>query len=129
MKVLLDTSVFLWCAAGELSRLSARAKRVVRDENNDLLLSAASLWEIALKVRAGKTRLPEQAEFFYQQMAALGIRAVLPIDARHVFDLFRLPDIHRDPFDRLLVSQCRSEGIPLLSPVRMLRDYPVEVIW
>ncbi len=129
MRVLLDTNVFLWCIAGETSRLSARAAGVVRDEANELVLSAASLWEIALKVRAGKLDLPERWEFFHEHMTALGIRSVLPIEARHVFGLFQLPEYHRDPFDRLLVSQCRAERLPLVASDRVLRRYPVEVLW
>ena len=76
MKVLLDTNVFLWCVAGETSRLSARAARVVEDEANERLLSAASLWEIALKLRAGKLDLPERWEFFQEHMTALRIGSV-----------------------------------------------------
>ncbi len=129
MKVLLDTNVFLWCLAGETSRLSARAAGVIEDETNDLLLSAASLWEIALKVRAGKLDLPERWEFFHEHMAALGIGSVLPVEARHVFGLFQLPDHHRDPFDRLLVSQCQAERLSLVTSDRILRRYPVEIVW
>ena len=129
MKVLLDTNIFLWCIAGEESRLSARAVRVVRDEANELILSAASVWEIALKVRAGKLALPEQPEFFREHMAKLGITKVLGIEARHVFGLFDLPDHHRDPFDRLLVAQCRAEGLPLVASDRLLRRYGVEILW
>ena len=126
MRILLDTSVFLWCVAGEVSKLSAHAASAVKDETNELLLSAASLWEIALKVRAGKLELPEDWEFFHQHMSALDIRSVLPVEARHVFRLFRLPDHHRDPFDRLLVAQCQTEGLTLVTPDRMLRRYGVE---
>ena len=129
MRILLDTNVFLWSIAGELSKLSARAARVLRDENNELVLSAASLWEIALRIRTGRIHLPEHSEFFHDHMAALGIRAVLAIEARHVLGVLQLPGLHRDPFDRLLVSQCRCEGLSLVSPDRILRDYPLEVIW
>ncbi len=129
MRVLLDTNVFLWCIAGETSRLSARAAAVVRDEATELLLSVASLWEIALKVSAGKLQLPASWEFFHEHMTALGIRSVLPIEARHVFGLFWLPAYHRDPFDRLLVSQCQSERLALVASDRFLPRYPIEILW
>jgi len=129
VKVLLDTNIFLWCIAGEESRLSARAVRAVHDEANELLLSAASLWEIALKVRAGKLALPEEPEFFREHMTKLGIAGVAPIEARHVYGVFALPDHHRDPFDRLLVAQCRAEGLPLVASDRLLRRYAVEILW
>ena len=129
MKALLDTNVFLWCIGGKKSRVSARASKIVEDDDTKLLLSVASLWEIALKVRTGKLELPETADFFHRHMALLGIDAVLAIEARHVFALFGLPDHHRDPFDRLLAAQCVAEKLPLIASDPMLRRYPIEVIW
>ena len=62
-------------------------------------------------------------------MNRLGVEKVLPVYTSHVFAMFRLPDHHRDPFDRLLVAQCRYEGFSIVSPDSMLRKYPIEVIW
>ena len=129
MRVLLDTNVFLWCLAGEKQRLSARAAAVLESESTALLLSAASLWEIALKLRAGKLELPERWQFFYEHMSALGIQAVLPVESRHVFGLFTLPDHHRDPFDRLLVAQCQAERLPLVASDRILSRYDIQILW
>jgi PIN domain nuclease of toxin-antitoxin system len=129
VKALLDTNVFLWCIGGRKSRLSRRAAKVVEDNNTELLLSAVSIWEIALKARAGKLEIPEEKSFFQEQMGLLGIQFVLPIEASHVFELFSLPDHHRDPFDRLLVAQCIAERIPLIASDAAMRRYPVEVIW
>jgi PIN domain nuclease of toxin-antitoxin system len=129
VRVLLDTNVFLWCLAGETRRLSARAAAVLEDESTVLLLSAASLWEIALKVRAGKLDLPERWQFFYEHMSALGIQVVLPVESRHVFGLFALPDHHRDPFDRLLVAQCQAERLPLVASDQILRRYDIQILW
>jgi PIN domain nuclease of toxin-antitoxin system len=129
VKALLDTNIFLWCIAGRTSRLSRRAAKVVEDENSELLLSAVSIWEIALKARAGKLEFPEEKSFFQEQMGLLGIQFVLPVEASHVFQLFDLPDYHRDPFDRLLVAQCIAERIPLIASDAAIRRYPVEIIW
>ena len=129
MKILLDTNVFLWSIGGLASRISAAAKRALDDHENDLILSAVSLWEIALKMRAGKLRAPERAEFFRDHMSRLGVEKVLPVYASHVFEMFSLPDYHRDPFDRLLVAQCRCEGFSIVSSDSMLRKYPINVIW
>ena len=129
MKVLLDTNIFLWCIAGRKSRLSRRAARVVEDEDTELLVSAVSIWEIALKARAGKLEIPEEKSFFQEQIGLLGIKFVLPVEASHVFELFALPDHHRDPFDRLLIAQCISEKVPLVASDAAIRRYPVEVIW
>jgi PIN domain nuclease of toxin-antitoxin system len=129
VKALLDTNVFLWCIGGRKSRLSRRAAKVVEDENTQLLLSAVSIWEIALKARAGKLEIPEEKSFFQEQMGLLGVQFVLAVEASHVCELFSLPDHHRDPFDRLLVAQCIAERIPLIASHAAMRRYPVEVIW
>lgn len=129
MTILLDTNVFLWAIGGYLSKISAAAKRVLEDDENDLVVSAASFWEIALKIRAGKLSLPERGEFFRDHMRRLGVEKVLPVYASHVFEMFNLPAHHRDPFDRLLVAQSRHEGYPIVSSDSMLRKYPIEVIW
>ena len=129
MTILLDTNVFLWSIGGYVSKISAAAKRVLEDDENDLVLSAVSLWEIALKSRAGKLGVPENHEFFRDHMRRLGVEKVLPVYASHVFEMFNLADHHRDPFDRLLVAQSRHEGYPIVSSDSMLRKYPIEVIW
>jgi PIN domain nuclease of toxin-antitoxin system len=127
MRVLLDTHAFLW-AIGQPGKLSERAKQIIQAESNQLLLSAASLWEIALKVRAGKLRLPERPDFFISHMANLGVE-VLPIDGSHVLGVLGLPDHHRDPFDRLLIAQCQAEQLVFLSGDEVARRYAVEVLW
>jgi PIN domain nuclease of toxin-antitoxin system len=129
VRVLLDTNIFLWCIGGPKSRLSRRAAKVVEDEDTELLLSAVSIWEIALKAHIGKLEIPEEKSFFQEQMGLLGIQLVLPVEASHVFELFNLPDYHRDPFDRLLIAQCMSERIPLVASHAAIRRYPLEVIW
>jgi PIN domain nuclease of toxin-antitoxin system len=127
MRVLLDTHAFLW-AIGQPGKLSKKAARIIADEENDLLLSAASLWEIALKVRAGKLRLPESREFLAEHMANLGVQC-LPIGVDDVLGLFALPDHHRDPFDRLLIAQCQAQRVAILTADPEIRRYAVEAIW
>jgi PIN domain nuclease of toxin-antitoxin system len=127
MRVLLDTHAFLW-AIGQPGKLSERAKQIIQAESNQVLLSAASLWEIALKVRAGKLHLPERPDFFISHMGNLGVQ-VLPIDGSHVLGVLGLPDHHRDPFDRLLIAQCQAEQLVFLSADEVARRYAVEVLW
>ena len=129
MNVLLDTSVFLWVIGGHQAKLSPAAWQAVRDEDNRLLLSAASLWEIALKVRSGKLKLPETREFLKEHLRRLGIDSVLAVEAVHVFRVFELPDHHRDPFDRLLVAQCQVENVPLVTSDSTINKYAIDVIW
>ena len=127
MKLLLDTHVFLW-AIERPAMLSKKAAALIQDEDNELLLSTASLLEIALKVRADKLRLPEDRHYFEEHMANLGVEC-LPIQAEHVLELFTLPDHHRDPFDRLLVAQCRSERLVMLTADKAIRRYDIETLW
>jgi len=127
MRLLLDTHSFLWAVA-QPEKLSKRAAQLILDEGNQLLLSAASLWEIALKMQAGKLKLPEEREFLAEQMANLGVEC-LPIEGDHVLALLDLPAHHRDPFDRLLIAQCRSERLPILTADAAFGRYPVETIW
>ena len=111
-------------AIGQPGKLSERAKQIIQADSNQLLLSAASLWEIALKVRAGKLRLPERPDFFISHMANLGVE-VLPIDGSQVLGVLGLPDHHRDPFDRLLIAQCQAEQLVFLSGDEVARRYAV----
>jgi len=128
MRVLLDTHVFLWAITAD-ERLSPAAQRIFLGGGNTLLLSAASLWEIALKVRIGKLPLPRPTDRYLREQLSRNAIEVLPVGASHVLRLFELPDIHRDPFDRLLVAQCQVEGLPLVSGDAQLRQYAVEILW
>ena len=127
MRALLDTHVFLW-AIGEPEKLSKRAARVIEDEANELLLSAASLWEIALKTQAGKLQVPQGRGFLAEHMARLGVES-LPVEAGHVLALLSLPPHHRDPFGRLLVAQCQVENLTILTADAAIRRYAVQAIW
>ncbi len=111
MKALLDTQVFLWWISDD-PRLSSRASAIIKDGNNKLFLSAASGWEIAIKVRLGRLTLPEPLETFVPEQMALNAIEGLPIQMSHALHVYTLPDHHRDPFDRLLVAQAQLENLP-----------------
>ena len=128
MTALLDTHVFLWAIAGLHGKLSRKARQLIEQPANRLLLSSASLWEISLKVQAGKLKLPAEKEFFIEEMSYLNVET-MPIVAAHVLDTLTLPKHHVDPFDRLLVSQSRVEQIPLITADPAVRKYPIETIW
>lgn len=95
--------------------LSKRAAQALLDEENDLYISVASIWEIRLKVQAGKLRLPMESEYLESNLRKLGVRSYLSIELFHVYQTDRLAMVHKDPFDRLLVAQAMTEGMTLVS--------------
>ena len=109
-------------------RLSARSRALVASADNELLLSAASAWEIAIKYALGKLRLPEApGDLIPRLMARTGITP-LPVYHRHALHVATLPPRHRDPFDRLLVTQAQLEELPILTADRHFGLYDVETI-
>ncbi len=128
MKVLLDTHAFLWWITDD-PKLSLKANEVIREGNNELYLSAASGWEIAIKAQLKRIHLPDRPEtFISEQMRINGIQN-LPIQMSHALHVYNLPDFHRDPFDRLLVAQSQLEGLPILTADPSFSLYEIEVIW
>ena len=127
MRLLLDTQVWVWMRSAP-NRLTARARRLLTDGRNELILSAATPWEIAIKVAIGKLRLPCSVEEFVSTRS-LATRVVpLPITQLHAIESAALPLHHRDPFDRVLVAQSRLEGVPLLTADDVFAAYDVERI-
>jgi PIN domain nuclease of toxin-antitoxin system len=127
VKALLDTNAFIWMH-GEPGRLTASTRAFLSDEENELLLSAASAWEIAIKYGLGRLSLPVPAEpYVVTRMRDTGI-APLIIDHRHALHVAGLPYHHRDPFDRLLIAQAQLERIPIVTADRAFRAYDVEII-
>ncbi len=127
MKALLDTHTFLWAIAEE-AKLSRRARQIYTG-STDLWLSVASVWEILIKVQAGKLPFPEPAGSYLTKKLANDRIEVLPITLDHVLRTESLPMHHRDPFDRLLIAQSIEEGWPIITADPWFARYPVEVIW
>jgi PIN domain nuclease of toxin-antitoxin system len=128
MRILLDTHAFLWWIAGD-RRLSARARKLIADGRNELLLSAASGWEVTIKIGLGRIDLPTPIDqFLGEQLRLNGIEA-LPIQMAHALSVQRLPLLHRDPFDRMLVAQARMEKLSILTRDPQISQYDVETLW
>ena len=121
MKLLLDTQLLLW-AAGQPERLSSRAKRQLNDPENELLFSAASLWEIAIKSGLGRDDFRVEPRVLRRALLDNGY-IELPITSEHAVNVDTLPPLHKDPFDRLLLSQALVEGITLLTADEQLARY------
>lgn len=128
MRALLDTHTFLWWITDD-PRLSPRVRKIIGDGENELFLSAASGWEMAIKAKLGRLQLPDDPEHFIPEQMALNAIAGLPIQMSHALHVYTLPDYHRDPFDRLLVAQSRLEGLPILTADPQIAQYPVKTIW
>ncbi|RJQ18400.1 MAG: type II toxin-antitoxin system VapC family toxin [Nitrospiraceae bacterium] len=128
MKALIDTHVFLWWLADD-PQLPQNIRDIIADGNNELYFSAASCWEIAIKAQLGKIILPDKADVFISaQLSLNGIRS-LPIQSSHALHVFKLPALHRDPFDRMLVSQAQLENMPIITSDSLIALYQVEYIW
>jgi len=128
VRLLLDTHAFLWWIAGD-ERLSPRASALIGDGSNEVLVSAASAWEIVAKSRLGRVEVPTPVDRFFTAQLEANSFIPLPIQMRHALGLEALPDVHRDPFDRILVAQAVAEELTLVSRDRVLRGYPVAVEW
>jgi len=127
MKVLLDTHTFLWFV-NDSPELSNNAAELL-ESDIDLLLSIASLWEIAIKVNLKKLSLPDDYERFIPQQMSLNEIELLPIALDHLNVVAKLPLHHRDPFDRMLIAQAIQEGIQIISVDTKFDDYEVERKW
>jgi PIN domain nuclease of toxin-antitoxin system len=128
MRLLLDTDVLLWWQL-DSPRLSERARSIISDGSNTLLWSAASSWELAIKIGLGRLTLPEPLGKYLPHVLREGRITPLAIEHPHTWEVTRLPPLHRDPFDRLLVAQARLERVPLLSVDERLEGYGVERVW
>ena len=121
MNLLLDTHVLLW-AASEPQRLSAKARTLLLDPANQLVFSAASLWEISIKSSLDRTNFKVDARRLWRMLLVNGYRE-LPITSEHTVAVNELPALHKDPFDRILVAQARVEGLLLLTSDKIVAKY------
>jgi PIN domain nuclease of toxin-antitoxin system len=122
MKLLLDTHLLLW-AAGTPDRLSAAAIALIGHPDNELLFSAASMWEIAIKHGLGRDDFRVNARLLRRGLLDNGY-SELPIASDHAVAIDCLPPIHKDPFDRILIAQAITEGITLLTVDPLMAQYP-----
>jgi PIN domain nuclease of toxin-antitoxin system len=128
VKLLLDTCTFLWAIEGG-GELSETARDALADPDNDVVLSAVSAWEIAVKHALGRLPLPEPPDRYVPaQRSARGI-AALPLDEDAALQLVRLPPLHRDPFDRMLVCQALAGALTVVTPDAEIARYPVRILW
>lgn len=128
MMLLIDTHVFLWWIDDD-PRLSERARTIIGHAENQLYLSSASGWEIAIKAKLGKLDIEGDVKSFVSEQMRLNSIEQLPVMMIHSLHVATLEDLHRDPFDRLIVAQAQLEGLPILSADQYISAYPVETVW
>lgn len=126
-RVLLDTHALIWWLEGGV-KLSPTARRVVRDVESTVLVSAASAWEISIKQHAGKFRVPDLVEDFQGRVLREGF-VELPISLEHAVRAGALQGSHKDPFDRMLIAQSQLEDVAIVTRDGLFRDYAVRCIW
>jgi PIN domain nuclease of toxin-antitoxin system len=128
MKILVDTCTFLWIAS-DSPHLSKKATAVFLDRNNERYLSAASAWEIGIKYAAGRLPLPERPDIFVPMVRDASGISSLDMDEESALHAGRLPGLHSDPFDRMLVAQAIVHGMTILTPDPEIEQYAVRVLW
>ena len=131
MRYLLDTHVFLW-ACIEPERLSSNSKDIIKNPQNMLFLSSASIWEISIKMKIGKLKILDKnldfKTFVEKSIKALDLKEISVLN-KHIFSLHLLPDIHKDPFDRILIAQAKSEDLILITNDNQIKKYNIRTLW
>ena len=122
-RLLLDTHVVLWWLA-DAPQLGARARELIADERNDLFVSAVSGWEISIKSTLGKLEVPEEIQEVIEEEGF----ELLPIRFFHGLQAGRLPPLHRDPFDRMLIAQAQAEGLDLMTSDGVIARYGIRIL-
>lgn len=128
MRYLLDTHSFLWWITDD-QNLSPKARDLISDRRNDLYLSSASGWEIAIKAALGRLKISGDPEKLIPEQMSLNAIEALPIHMPHALRVFTLPGHHRDPFDRILVAQAQLEEMPVITNDSVFEKYDVDLVW
>jgi PIN domain nuclease of toxin-antitoxin system len=128
MRVLVDSHTVLWATLDD-DRLPADVRELIADPRNRIVLSVATIWELTMKALAGRLRLPESPGAYFEGLVHDFGYELLPIHQRHVAGLQELPEVHDDPFDRMLVAQALAEDLDLVTGDEEMRRYPLRTIW
>jgi len=127
MKILLDTHIFLWFISGDI-QLETDVRDEIREPNNEIYLSVVSIWEAIVKYQLGKLPLPEHPATYLPKQRDLHQITSLNLDENSVVQLAKLPALHRDPFDRMLICQALQYGFTIVTVDAAVRAYTVNVL-
>jgi PIN domain nuclease of toxin-antitoxin system len=128
MKILLDTCAFLWIITDD-PKLSRQARKLFVDPENEVYLSVASTWEIAIKYKLGKLSFPNPPQEYIPSKRRQHNIDSLSLDEEATLHLTKLPDLHKDPFDRILICQAIVAGLILLTPDELITQYALRSVW
>ena len=128
MRLLLDTHTLIWWATSS-EKLSQSGLDLLTNLDNRLFFSIASVWEMQIKCQIGKLKLGKSVQELIVNQQNNNNLHILPIELAHVYALGNLPDVHRDPFDRIIVAQAVVESLPILSIDSLLDGYPIQRVW
>lgn len=128
MKYLIDTQLFIWLNT-DITRLTRKFVTLSQSGQNEFYLSMASVWEMQIKQQLGKLSLPTTVEQLVKHNQAMSNLNILNIDLKHIGALESLPDVHKDPSDRLIIAQSLCESMTLISADQVFQHYPVQVVW
>ena len=128
MTYLLDTHTFLWFILDD-NKISEHAKNIIKNKNNNIFISMAILWEIIIKISINKLKIKISFDELTLKQIEINDFSLFQIKTNHLKTLLNLSFYHKDPFDRLLISQAKSEGIPIITKDGNFKKYDVEIIW
>ncbi len=127
MNLLLDTHIFIWLQVA-LGNLSAQRIQMLKNNQNALFLSLASIWEMQIKIQNGKFSFPKSLSDIIKEQQTVNNLQILPVAAEHIYELDNLPFHHKDPFDRLLIAQAIVENYSLVTDDTNFSAYPIKII-
>ncbi len=128
MKYLLDTHAFLWFVSDD-GELSSKARAIIKNSKNEVFFSAVSAWELSIKIKLGRLTIEEELEPFIIKQLSENNFSTLSITLFHSIYTSKLPGIHKDPFDRMLIAQSIIENMSLISKDKNIKKYKVPVVW
>ncbi len=128
MRYLLDTHAFLWFVLDD-KRISTKAKSIIKDSKNEIYFSAASAWEIAIKTKLDRLKIKGDLESFIIEQLSTNSFVPLSITISHSLYTERLPQFHKDPFDRIIIAQSKIEKLSLISKDKNIKKYKVPIVW
>ena len=128
MKYLLDTHAFLWFVMDD-KRISTHAQSIIKDSKNEIFFSSASAWELAIKVKLNRLKIKGNLEPFIVEQLSTNNIVPLSITIYHSLYTEQLPQIHKDPFDRMIIAQSVVENLQLISTDKDIRKYKVATVW